>query len=394
MPSTSRTPRPGPGTRSAVLVGFGRVGRAVGEYLGASRAPPGLADLLVVGIVDRDGALSDPNGIDLQEAVQRKSRTGRLRGPGWVPRSAVELIEELQPTLVVDTSISDILHGEPGRTHLLAAFRAGASVVTAAKAPIALHLLELSRAARRAGCRLRFSASVGGAVPLLETISGALRAARVLRVRASLNATSHFIVRRVGAGTPWAEAVAEAQGLGLAERDPRWDLNGYDAALKGAILYCCLFGRSIAPESVPRDPLTPARIPAIRSSRRAGRPLLALTDVDPRGVSVRFRPVPRGSPWDADGPLTVAAIETERAGTLWLSGLGAGPEPTATAVLNDLVLLDPRTSPDRAYFDPGARELTPAGAGPAGTSGALRPLMVGSGAFPEVDRSGTVQGEL
>lgn len=237
---------------------------------------------------------------------------------------------------------------EPARSLLLRALRAGKSVVTANKALLAEFGSELYAAADKAGADIYYEASVAGAIPLLRPLRESLAGDRINRVMGIVNGTTNYILSAMDAtGASYAETLEEAGELGYAEADPTADVDGFDAAAKAAILASLAFHTSVTAADVYREgiSLVGARdIAAARSLDRTVK-LLAICErvVDDDGaesVSARVHPamIPRAHPLATVGDAFNAVfVDAEAAGQLMFYGRGAGGEPTASAVLGDLV---------------------------------------------------------
>jgi len=253
---------------------------------------------------------------------------------------------------------ADELHVEPGGTlvELLGGIEpafalarrtleGGGSFVTANKALVARHGVELAALADRHGGRIGFEAAVGGGMPVVRLLQDLPPEAGVLRVEGILNGTTNFLLGRLAAGDAWDTALDEARALGYAEADPSRDLDGSDAEDKIRILGWLAFGVPPGEVSVTRRGIVPGpqRI-ALDAAAAGGVPKL-LARVERTGDRVVARVEPcialGGSPWaDVDGVGNRAEVQTRHCGTLSVSGPGAGGGPTATAVLADL--RDPR----------------------------------------------------
>lgn len=204
----------------------------------------------------------------------------------------------------------------------------GTPVVTCNKAPVALAGSSLSRH----GTPFLISATVGSGTPILPTLRR-LAGAGIQRVEGVLNGTLTSVLADVWRGKPLEEAVAHAQDLGLAEPDPRLDLDGTDALAKAVIVQQVVFGRHTLLESLPRLRIEPDEVRA-----QAGPPNLIL-DIRPTDVSWRIGV----ADWAGQAPAAAAVrVTTAHAGVQTLTGPGAGPSETAAALLADLESLDGR----------------------------------------------------
>ncbi len=245
----------------------------------------------------------------------------------------------------VDVVVELIGGLEPAATLVTTALSAGKPVVTANKALLAsAQGLGLRTLARRQGVDLLYEASVAGAVPLVRVLRESLTGERIHRVMGIVNGTTNFILTKMAEqGADYAEVLAEAQTLGLAERDPTADVEGHDAAAKAAILAGLAFGYDVAVDDVACEGITNVRSLDVAFAHRAGYVVKLLAVVERVGedeVSVRVHPamVPTSHPLaGVRDAFNAVFIEGEAAGEVMLYGQGAGGVPTASAVLGDLI---------------------------------------------------------
>jgi homoserine dehydrogenase len=232
---------------------------------------------------------------------------------------------------------------EPARTLILAALKSGKPVVTANKELLANCGSELWEAAATAGVDLLFEAAVAGGIPLIRPLRESLAGEHIRRVMGIVNGTTNFILSKMSeGGTSYHEALAEAQSLGYAERDPTADVEGFDAAAKAAILANVAFGARVVAGDVYREGISDITEADIAVARRLGYviKLLAIVEADGDGVGVRVHPamVPETHPLaSVRDSYNAVFVEGDAVGDLMLQGRGAGGMPTASAVLGDLL---------------------------------------------------------
>jgi homoserine dehydrogenase len=285
---------------------------------------------------------------------------------GLVTRDDVDLVVEVIGGL------------EPARTLLLAAFEAGKPVVSANKALLAEDGVALHAAAAKAGVDLYYEAAVAGAIPLLRPLRESLAGDQIRRVVGIVNGTTNYILSRMAeTGAGFAEALAEATELGYAEADPTADVDGFDAAAKAAILASLAFHTPVSASDVHREGISAVTASDVARAAEIGCTvkLLAICErvgragddgADGDSVAVRVHPamIPTAHPLAAvGGAFNAVFVEAEAAGQLMFYGQGAGGEPTASAVLGDLVAV--------------VRNLLAGAAGPAATGYAglaVRPM--------------------
>ena len=266
--------------------------------------------------------------------------------PGHVPR---DLLTTDAAGLVADPDVDvvvELIGGiEPAGALVRAALDAGRPVVTANKALLASHDgVALRTLARERGVDLLYEAAVAGAIPLVRALRESLTGERIHRVMGIVNGTTNFILTKMGEqGADYASVLAEAQELGLAERDPTADVEGFDAAAKAAILAGVAFGYNVSDDAVLREGITGITSSDVDFARRAGYVIKLLAIVErsgDEGLSVRVHPalVPDAHPLaGVRDAFNAVFIEGEAAGELMLYGQGAGGLPTASAVVGDLI---------------------------------------------------------
>jgi homoserine dehydrogenase len=274
-----------------------------------------------------------------------------VRRPDHHPDVPAHLLTTDAAALVVRDDVDlvvEVIGGiEPARSLLMAAFEAGKSVVSANKALLADDGVALHAAAAKAGVDLYYEAAVAGAIPLLRPLRESLAGDQLRRVVGIVNGTTNYILSRMAeTGAGFAEALAEATELGYAEADPTADVDGFDAAAKAAILASLAFHTQVTASDVYREGISAVTATDVARAAEIGCTvkLLAIcervTDADGDSVAVRVHPamIPTTHPLAAvSGAFNAVFVEAEAAGQLMFYGQGAGGEPTASAVLGDLV---------------------------------------------------------
>jgi homoserine dehydrogenase len=223
---------------------------------------------------------------------------------------------------------------------------------------------ELIRTAERRGVSLLFEAAVGGGIPIIRPLSETLAGEPIARVMGIVNGTTNFMLTRMSDGsTSYADALAEAQSLGYAEPDPTADVSGADAAAKTAILASLAFGAWVGLDDVYYEGIESLSATDLRYAAEFGYAikLLALAERTGNGISARVHPVmlPVDHPLSPiAGAMNAVFIEGASVDRLLFAGPGAGGEPTATAVLGDVIdaareLLAGAQVAPRIRFSPG-----------------------------------------
>ena len=307
---------------------------------------------------DRRARLAPADGRPLRLAGVAVRDLGKARGSG-VPEA---LLTDAPAHLVADAGIDvlvELMGGlEPARTLVLAALASGKAVVTANKALLAAHGLELESAARSAGAPLRFEASVGGGIPVLSPLASDLAANRVTAIRGIVNGTTNYILTAMAReGRGYDEVLREAQELGYAEADPTADVEGHDAAAKLVLLVRLAFGAWVDPAAIPLRPrscasdtlgapgitgVTAADTAAALDNGRVLKLVASGRRLDDGSLeagvvpTALFAATALGS---TDGVQNRIEVEAEPVGTIAFAGPGAGGAATSSAVLGDLVAI-------------------------------------------------------
>jgi homoserine dehydrogenase len=252
------------------------------------------------------------------------------------------------PMEVVDDPDIDIVcelmgGSEPAGSLILAAFDRDKPVVTANKELLSTRGRELFDASDAKGLDLYFEAAVGGGIPLVRPLKESLTAERLTSIIGIVNGTTNYVLTRMSEnGMSFAEALSEAQRLGYAEADPTTDVDGHDAAAKCAILASIAFNARVVAGDVYREGIGRVTTEDIEFARRLGYvvKLLAIAELHEERVAARVHPamIPSEHPLAAvRDAFNGVFVEGPNVGELMFYGRGAGGEPTATAVVGDLV---------------------------------------------------------
>ena len=299
---------------------------------------------LVQLVAERGGQIKQRTGIDLRIAKVAVRSASKERDvavdPSVLTTDARAVVDEPDVDLVVEV-IGGI---EPARTLILAALQAGKPVVTANKELLANVGAELYAAAEAAGVDLLFEAAVAGGIPLMRPLRESLVGEDVSRVMGIVNGTTNYILTKMAEeGWTYAAALAEAQSLGYAERDPTADVEGFDAGAKAAIIATIAFGAGVVAGDVYHEGISNITDTDIAFAARLGYviKLLAIAErFEDGSVAVRVHPamVPNEHPLAAvRDSFNAVFVEGQAVGDLMFYGRGAGGFPTASAVLGDVI---------------------------------------------------------
>jgi homoserine dehydrogenase len=338
-----------------ILTGVGNIGRTLLEVLEARRdrlqRRYGLR-LTLVGVADASGAAADPDGIDVGAVValkrQRRS-VAELPGIGRRGESALELLERTSADLLLEATPTNPRDGQPGLALVRAALRRGMAAVLASKGPLTVaygELAGLSDLAEQAGpaapC-LRFSGAVGGALPSINLGWRDLAGGEITRVEAVLNGTTQMILGLRARGMSAADALAEAQRVGIAEPDATLDVDGWDAACKLVILANAVLRRRVGLDAVRVRGIGEVDDASLHAAAAAGGrvSLLAVAEAQADGdYALSVAPTALAG----DHPLARLGLDelgivyhSDIAGRTTATSLEDGPVGTVAAMLRDVI---------------------------------------------------------
>jgi homoserine dehydrogenase len=232
---------------------------------------------------------------------------------------------------------------EPARSLVLDAIAAGKHVVTANKALLAQHGNEIFAAASAKGVMVAFEAAVAGGIPIIKALREGLTANRIEWIAGIINGTSNFILSEMRAtGASFVEALADAQARGYAEADPTFDVEGIDAAHKLSIMSAIAFGVPMQYEKAYAEGISRLTREDIRYAEELGYriKLLGITRRAKHGIELRVHPtlIPtKRLIANVEGAMNAVLVKGDAVGATMYYGAGAGAEPTASAVIADLV---------------------------------------------------------
>lgn len=229
------------------------------------------------------------------------------------------------------------------REFVLEAIRQGKHVVTANKALLAIHGNEIFAAAQAKGVMVAYEAAVAGGIPIIKALREGLTANRIEWIAGIINGTTNFILSEMrDKGLPFGEVLKEAQRLGYAEADPTFDIEGIDAAHKATIMASIAFGIPLQFDRAHVEGISALQAKDIRYAEQLGYriKLLGITKQHANGVELRVHPTLISSKKliaNVEGAMNAVWVKGDAVGHTMYYGKGAGAEPTASAVIADLV---------------------------------------------------------
>jgi homoserine dehydrogenase len=329
------------------LLGCGNVGRAllamVAEKTDALREERNVTLTFTSGFTRSSGGWIAPDGVD----AATLPASGWPQGPaptGAQPFTGdgVAFARECPADVLVELTALNPLTGQPATDHIRAALGSGKSVVTANKGPIAHAYCELRDLATAKGQRLRFESTVMDGTPIFGMVEVCLPVTQITSLRGPLNSTSNYILSRMAYGESLEDALSGAQALGIAEADPSYDLEGWDASVKATVLANVLMGADLRLADVRREGLGAEAMRRAQAELAPGQTLKQVVEVTRDGDGIMARVYIVALPDDdilgrLAGMETGVQLRTDTMGELTLIEGEGGPGQTALGVLADLV---------------------------------------------------------
>lgn len=348
-----------------LLVGFGHVGRRFAGLLQeksvALRRDYGLS-WRVVGIATRThGSAFDARGLDMVKALKLTeagasldvltgAESDRMLPPGASGHDLIRhatgesRLRRLQHLVLVETTLLDIEAGQPAIDHVMLALRGGAHVVTANKGPVAFACRELQAVAESAHREFLFESAVMDGVPVFNLVRETLPVADVTGFRGVVNATTNFVLTAMEAGRSQDEALREMQDAGIAEADPSFDIDGWDAAAKTSALMNVLMRGTATPRTIPRTGIRGVTREDVQQAMARGKRIRLVA----RASRVDGHPVGHVGPEELDaadplanlrGMQNLLVLQTDVLGDIGMLQLDGGLIQTAYGLLSDLVTI-------------------------------------------------------
>ena len=292
-------------------------------------------------LLDPSTAAAFGRPVDLRKALVR-----RLDAPRDVALPEGVLTDDFADVLADDgiDVVVEVMGGErPAADYLMKLLSKGVSVVTANKEVVSKHGPALLAAAAESGARLRYEASVGGGIPIIGPLQHDLLANDISSVRAIINGTTNYILTKMSQeGRAFGDALAQAQQLGYAEPDPANDIEGRDAAFKLAILASLAFHTPVSPQDVYCEGITALEADDFQYAHELGYEikLLAIAQRIDGAVQARVHPALLHRETmlaKVEGAFNAIEVQGDLVGPVVFHGSGAGPSPTASAIIADVL---------------------------------------------------------
>ncbi|GFN41797.1 MAG: homoserine dehydrogenase [Marine Group I thaumarchaeote] len=324
-----------------ILCGFGVVGQSLAKLLD-SRAEDLYARYgikpRIVGVFDSKGSAIESSGLDLSKLIYEKKKNGTLKNYGSAKNkmSGVDMINNLDADVLIETTASNYKDAEPGMSHIINAMKKGMHVISVNKGPLALAFPSLMELANYNHVLLRFSGTVGGGTPILDYGKNSLRGERITSFAGILNGTTNYILTNMANGMSFDTALNDAKSKGYVEADESLDLDGLDAAAKLVILANWVMDMKVTLPDIKCTGIRKVSSSDIQkaSKNKCAVKLIASCNKD---LKVSPREVSLDDPLCVNGTLNAIAFTSEHSGTQTIIGRGAGGIETASSILRDLL---------------------------------------------------------
>jgi homoserine dehydrogenase len=333
-----------------VLAGFGVVGQSFARLLIAEEKELAFTYGImprVVGILDRSGRLVDEHGIDLKKALRLKKETGGIEkrgaskhaeGGDVVAKRAADVIRDTEAEVLIEATPTNFRTGEPGFSHMKAAFESKKHVITCNKGPLSIAYYGLHELARHNGVQLRFSGAVGGGTPVLDFGKTCSMGDDLVGMRGILNGTCNYILTRMEEEEiPFDVALEGAQKEGYAESDPTLDIDGYDSAVKLVIAANHLLLSSAGVADVSIKGIRGISSSEVLRMRKENKAIRLVASASEDGLRVEPIEIPRAHPLCITGANNAVEFDCRYSGPKVIIGKGAGGPETASSLLRDLL---------------------------------------------------------
>jgi len=331
------------------FLGFGNVGKALAELLLSERKEieekTGVTFSITGIATGSRGIAIDPDGIDIMQALENLisgqpiASSSNLQDP---ITNSLDFVQNCGADLLFETIPVDYETGQPAVDLIRTALESGMHVATANKGPVVHAYKELTILAKSKGLKFFFESTVMDGVPIFALFRETLPAANILGFRGVLNSTTNLILARMEAGEGYADAVAYAQSIGIAETDPSGDVDGWDAAIKVSALATVLMGVPTKPQDVDRTGIRDITIEEIELAKARRKRWKLVCEARWEGGQLKTTVAPQmvgiDSPlYGVEGTTSILQFESDVLGKLSLIEEDPGPHTTAYGLMADFL---------------------------------------------------------
>ena len=250
--------------------------------------------------------------------------------------SGIEIINDLEAEVLIETTESNYKDAEPGMTHIVNAMKRGMHVISVNKGPLALAFPSLMEIAAYNQVLFRFSGTVGGGTPILDFAKNSLRGERIVSFYGILNGTTNYILTNMTNGMSFNDALDDAKQRGYVEADESLDLDGLDAAAKLVILANWIMGMKVVISDIKRTGIRKIDSADIKRAAEKNSAIKLIASCN-KELTVAPKEIPTVDPLCVSGTLNAISFTSEHSGTQTIIGRGAGGIETASSILRDLI---------------------------------------------------------
>ena len=331
------------------LIGFGSVGREFCRILQDNKdqwCQEFGCQLLITAITTASrGSLYSQEGIDIERALQNIEKKGVFdpANPDYSKIDSLKAAADPVIDILLEVSTLNIENGKPAYDHIKTALKAGKDVVTANKGPVAHHYRELIKLAESQGLSFYFEGTVMDCTPIFNLVRETLPGVKIKSFEGILNSTTNFIISAMEKGQPFDSALMEAKKLGFVEADPSLDIEGWDAAVKTAVLLNVLLGADCTPAIVERRGIAGITVDDINSAGLEGMALRLVCEGGyddcgkPYGKAILKKVLLNDDLARVKGTSSILKLKTDLAGELAVSIYNPTVRETAYALTTDLL---------------------------------------------------------
>ena len=324
-----------------ILCGFGVVGQSFAKLLESRSedlyARYGLKPR-IVGVFDRNGSAVDTSGLDVSRLIDTKKKYNSVKKYSETKNnvSGIEMINDLEAEVLIETTQSNYNDAEPGMTHIVNAMKRGMHVISVNKGPLALAFPSLMELADYNQVIFRFSGTVGGGTPILDFAKNSLRGERIVSFDGILNGTTNYILTNMADGMSFNDALSDAKQKGYVEADESLDLDGLDAAAKLVILANWIMGMKVTMPDIKKTGIREIDSSDIKRATEKNCAIKLIASCNKKLV-VEPKEITIDDPLCVSGTLNAISFTSEHSGTQTIIGRGAGGTETASSILRDLI---------------------------------------------------------
>ena len=332
-----------------ILIGCGTVGQGLLEIIQEKKT-----DISIVAISDfTKGSINCTDGLHIEKVLDLLNEGKSLEeyscdpgdcgctlNKGW---DALKTIQECDADIMAEMTYTDIKTGQPATTHIEEALKKGMSVTTSNKGPAALYYKKLAKLAEENGVKFLIEGTVMSGTPVFNLARECLAGCKITEVKGILNGTTNYILTKMEQeGWSYEDALKKAQELGYAEADPTFDVEGIDAAHKLTILASLAFGIELQFDKAYTEGISGITTEDVNYAEELGYRIkdLGITRKTEKGIELRVHPtlIPeKRLIANVDGVMNAVLVQGDAVGPTLYYGAGAGAEPTASAVVADII---------------------------------------------------------